>query len=127
MKGIAAAILTFEAIIALLGGLYVASTEDVSGPLLWSLVGVVVALQVARRVGDYAISRPAREMLFTAVDREVRFKAKPVIDIVIYRGGDMLAAWGVTALTGLGFSLAAVALVGAARLIWLLLPISTGL
>ena len=78
------------------------------------LVGVVIALQVIRRAGDYAISRPAREMLFTTVDRETRFKAKPVIDIVIYRGGDMLSAWAFTALTqGLGLGLAAVAGVGA--------------
>jgi AAA family ATP:ADP antiporter len=78
------------------------------------MVAVVVALQIIRRAGDYAVSRPAREMLFTAVDRETRFKAKPVIDIVIYRGGDMLSAWGFTALTqGLGLGLAAVALVGA--------------
>jgi ATP:ADP antiporter, AAA family len=78
------------------------------------MVGVVVAIQVIRRAGNYAISRPAREMLFTAVDRETRFKAKPVIDIVIYRGGDMLNAWAFTGLTqGLGLGLAAVAGVGA--------------
>ena len=78
------------------------------------LVSVVVVLQVVRRAGNFAISRPAREMLFTAVDRETRFKAKPVIDIVIYRGGDMLNAWAFTLLTqGLGLGLAAVAVVGA--------------
>jgi AAA family ATP:ADP antiporter len=78
------------------------------------MVAVVVSLQVIRRAGNYAISRPAREMLFTAVDRETRFKAKPVIDIVIYRGGDMLNAWAFTGLTqGLGLGLAAVAGVGA--------------
>jgi AAA family ATP:ADP antiporter len=79
------------------------------------MVSVVVGVQIIRRAGNYAVSRPAREMLFTAVDRETRFKAKPVIDIVIYRGGDMLSAWAFTALTqGLGLGLAAVALVGAA-------------
>lgn len=78
------------------------------------MVSVVVGIQIIRRAGNYAISRPAREMLFTAVDRETRFKAKPVIDIVIYRGGDMLSAWAFTALTQvLGLGLAAVALVGA--------------
>ena len=78
------------------------------------VVAVAVAVQVIRRIGNYAISRPAREILFTAVDRETRFKAKPVIDIVIYRGGDMLNAWAFTALTqGLGLGLAAVAVVGA--------------
>jgi AAA family ATP:ADP antiporter len=77
------------------------------------MVAVVVALQIVRRAGNYAVSRPAREMLFTAVDREVRFKAKPVIDIVIYRGGDMLNAWTFTALTqGLGLGMASVALCG---------------
>ncbi|MCZ6831847.1 MAG: MFS transporter [Gammaproteobacteria bacterium] len=79
------------------------------------VVSVVVGLQIVRRAGNYAITRPGREMLFTAVDRETRFKAKPVIDIVVYRGGDMLNAWAFTALTtGLGLSLAAVAVVGAA-------------
>ena len=78
------------------------------------LVGVVVALQIIRRAGEYAVSRPAREMLFTTVDRETRFKAKPVIDIVIYRGGDMLSAWAFTGLTQVfGLGLAAVALIGA--------------
>lgn len=77
-------------------------------------MGAVVALQIIRRAGNYAVTRPAREMLFTRVDRETRFKAKPVIDIVAYRGGDMLMAWLFTGLTqGLGLGLAAVALVGA--------------
>ena len=79
-------------------------------PMLW----VVVGLQIVRRAGNFAITRPGREMLFTAVDRESRFKAKSVIDIVIYRGGDMLTAWVFTALTQvLGFGLGAIALTGA--------------
>ena len=79
------------------------------------LLGVVVILQIIRRAGNYAITRPAREMLFTRVDRESRFKAKPVIDIVAYRGSDMLMAWLFTGLTqGLGLGLGAVAAVGAA-------------
>ncbi|MEH6592286.1 MAG: MFS transporter [Halioglobus sp.] len=78
------------------------------------LMGVVIGLQIVRRAGNYAITRPAREMLFTRVDRETRFKAKPVIDIVAYRGGDTIMAWLFTGLTqGLGLGLAAVALVGA--------------
>jgi AAA family ATP:ADP antiporter len=79
-------------------------------PMIW----VVVALQIVRRAGDYGITRPGREMLFTAVDRESRFKAKSVIDIVVYRGGDMITAWAFTGLTqGLGLSLGAVAFMGA--------------
>jgi AAA family ATP:ADP antiporter len=79
-------------------------------PMIW----VVVALQIVRRAGDYGITRPGREMLFTAVDRESRFKAKSVIDIVVYRGGDMITAWAFTGLTqGLGLGLGAVAFMGA--------------
>ena len=78
------------------------------------VIAVLLGLQIARRAGNYAITRPAREMLFTIVDREARFKAKPVVDIVFYRGGDMIWAWAFTGLTaGLGLSLAAVAAVGA--------------
>ena len=93
------------------------------GLLLLSLapiVGVVIAIQIIRRAGNYAVSRPAREMLFTLVDRDTRFKVKPVIDIVLYRGGDMLNAWAFTALTqGFGLSLAAIAGVGAVvAMVW---------
>jgi AAA family ATP:ADP antiporter len=78
-------------------------------PLIW----VVVGLQIVRRAGNYGITRPGREMLFTVVDRESRFKAKSVIDIVVYRGGDMITAWAFTGLTqGIGLGLGAVAFVG---------------
>ncbi|MGB5512014.1 MAG: MFS transporter [Woeseiaceae bacterium] len=92
------------------------------------VVAVVAGLQVARRAGNYAITRPGREMLFTAVDRETRFKAKPVIDIVLYRGGDMLTAWAFTFLTaGLGLGLGAVAAVGAAiAALWAVVGIYLG-
>ena len=91
-------------------------------------LGAVIALQVIRRAGNYAVTRPAREMLFTRVDRETRFKAKPVIDIVAYRGGDMLMAWAFTGLTqGLGLGLAAVAAVGAAiAALWAMVGIYLG-
>ena len=91
-------------------------------------LGVVVVVQIVRRAGNYAVTRPAREMLFTRVDRETRFKAKPVIDIVAYRGSDMLMAWLFTGLTqGLGLGLAAVAMVGAAiAALWSLVGIYLG-
>lgn len=80
----------------------------VAAPLLLTLA----AFQILRRVGNYAITRPSREMLFTVVDREARFKAKSVIDIVVYRGGDMLTAWLFTGLSaGLGLGLASIAVV----------------
>ena len=92
------------------------------------LMAVVVGLQIVRRAGNYAVTRPAREMLFTRVDRETRFKAKPVIDIVAYRGGDTVMAWLFTGLTqGLGLGLAAVAIVGAGiAALWAIVGIYLG-
>jgi AAA family ATP:ADP antiporter len=78
------------------------------------VLAVLVGLQVIRRAGNYAITRPGREMLFTAVDADTRFKAKPVIDIVVYRGGDVITAWVYTALTTtMGLGLAGIAAVSA--------------
>jgi AAA family ATP:ADP antiporter len=74
----------------------------------------VFVVQVVRRAGNYAITRPAREMLFTLVDSETRYKAKPVIDTVVYRGGDVMTAWFYTALTTtVGLGLVGIAIVGA--------------
>lgn len=79
------------------------------------ILTVLLALQVFRRGGNYGLTRPAREMLFTNVSVEERFKAKPVVDIVVYRGGDAVSGSLFAALTdGLGLGLAAVAGVGAA-------------
>lgn len=88
---------------------------------------VLAVFQIARRVGNYAITRPSREMLFTVLDREARFKAKPVIDVVVYRGGDVLTAWVFTLLadvaglklTGIAFVIGGVAAAWAATAIWL--------
>jgi len=63
------------------------------------VLAVLAGLQIVRRAGNYAVTRPGREILFTAVDADTRFKAKPVIDIVVYRGGDMVTAWLYTFLT----------------------------
>jgi AAA family ATP:ADP antiporter len=78
------------------------------------MLAVVIASWVVLKGGNYSITRPAREMLYTLVSREDRFKAKPVIDIVVYRGGDTLAGWAFAGLTTvLGFGLGGVAVVGA--------------
>lgn len=78
------------------------------------IITVLLALQVVRRAGNYAITKPSREMLFTEVDKETRYKAKPVIDVVVYRGGDMFTGWFFTGLTeGLGLGFTAVGIVGA--------------
>jgi AAA family ATP:ADP antiporter len=77
-------------------------------------LAVIIMTWVVLKAGNYSITRPGREMLYTLVSREERFKAKPVIDIVVYRGGDTLAGWSFTGLTmGLGLGMGAVAVVGA--------------
>lgn len=82
------------------------------------ILPVLVAFQIARRAGEYALTRPAREVLFTVVGREVKYKAKNFIDTVVFRGGDALSAWIFAGIKGLGLSLAGMA--------WLAVPI-TGL
>ena len=77
------------------------------------ILSVLLAVDIARRAGEYGITRPAREMLFTSVDRETRFKTKPVIDVVVYRGGD--AWWGgifAAMSEGVGLGFAAMSLIG---------------
>jgi len=77
------------------------------------VLAVVVAAQIVRRSADYAVSRPAREVLFTLVDRESKYKAKNFIDTVVYRGGDALTAWMFHGLRGLGLGLSGLALLAA--------------
>jgi AAA family ATP:ADP antiporter len=62
-------------------------------------LAALIAFGVARRVGEFAVSKPAREALFTIVPREDRYKAKNFIDTVVYRGGDALAGWLFAALS----------------------------
>ena len=96
--------------------------------VLLKIITILLALQVVRRGGNYGLTRPAREMLFTHVSREDRFKSKPVIDIVVYRGGDAVSASLFTFLTeGLGLGLAAVSAVGAGiAAIWAWLGLRLG-
>ncbi|WP_283442140.1 NTP/NDP exchange transporter [Noviherbaspirillum suwonense] len=72
---------------------------------LWPTLVVLVAAQGIRRAVDYALSRPAREVLFTVVSREAKYKAKSVIETVVYRGGDAASGWlaALAASAGIGF------------------------
>jgi len=92
------------------------------------LLGVVIVTWVVLKSGNYAITRPGREMLYTLVSREERFKAKPVIDIVVYRGGDTLAGWSFAGLTaGVGLGMGGVAAIGAVvAVIWALVGVYLG-
>jgi len=73
-------------------------------------VAVLAGAQALRRAIDYAIARPAREVLFTVVDRETKYKAKNVIETVVYRGGDAVSGWISAGLGALGVGFAGLAL-----------------
>lgn len=84
--------------------------------LLGSAMGLVLfaAVQVAQRSMNYGVLGPAKEMLFTVVDRELRYKSKNFIDTVVYRGSDVTASWIFKGLTTAGLSVGQMA--------WLYLP-----
>jgi len=80
---------------------------------------VLAVVMVIRRAGEYALTRPGREILFTSVDTETKYKAKNFIDVVVYRGGDALSAQVRGGLKASDISSAALALVGAGlALVW---------
>jgi ATP:ADP antiporter, AAA family len=72
-------------------------------------LAVLIVFGVTRRVGEFAISKPVREALYTVVPREERYKAKNFIDTVIYRGGDAFSGWLIAALRGLGLGVSGIA------------------
>jgi len=84
-------------------------------------IATLVVFQVLRRSCDYAVARPTREVLYTVLPREDRYKAKNFIDTVVYRAGDQIGAWSYALVALLGFAppiLAAIAIVLA--LLWLI-------
>ncbi len=79
----------------------------------------IQGLQVVRRVAQYAIARPCREVCFTVVEQSSRYKAKNVIDTVIYRFGDVSSAWAQAGMRALGYGLGSTVALGVgASLLW---------
>lgn len=77
---------------------------------VWPQVAVLGVFQALRRGGEYGLMKPARELLYTQVDAETRFKAKNFIDTFIYRGGDVTSGWLYLAISqGLGLGLSMIA------------------
>ena len=88
---------------------------------------VVIAFQALQRATNFALSNPAREVLFTVLDREEKYKAKNVIDIVVFRGADAGSGWLFSALRGTGMELPTISLASVPLAItWLLLAIGLG-
>ena len=79
------------------------------------ILDVFLFFTVVRRVGEYAISKPAREVLFTVVSREEKYKAKNFIDTAVSRGGDASTGWAVFGIKALGAT--------TGHLAWFLVPV----
>jgi len=77
---------------------------------------VFMLFTVVRRVGEYALAKPAREVLFTVVSREEKYKAKNFIDTAVSRGGDATTGWIVSGVRSLG--------VTAGQMAWVLVPLA---
>lgn len=76
------------------------------GLALSPTVLAIQAAQIVRRVSQYAIARPSREIGFTVVEQENRYRAKNVVDTVVYRFGDLSAAWAQAGMRAAGFGFA---------------------
>lgn len=88
---------------------------------------VLIVVQVLRRAGNYAIARPGREMLFSVLRRDDKYKSKNFIDTVVYRGGDAVSAWIYSGLSAIGLAVSGIAAVGAGLgVIWLLVGCKLG-
>ncbi|HKQ35789.1 MAG TPA: MFS transporter [Nitrospiraceae bacterium] len=83
---------------------------------LLPLLTVYVFFTIVRRVGEYALAKPAREVLFTVVSREEKYKAKNFIDTAVSRGGDAMTGWIVNGVKMLG--------VTAGQIVWVLIPLA---
>ena len=88
---------------------------------------VVLVFQVVQRWMNFAIANPARQVFFTVVGREEKYKAKNLIDVVVYRGSDALYGWVFDSLQALGLKLAAVAVCALpVSIAWIVLSAALG-
>ncbi len=65
---------------------------------------LLALVQLIHRASDYALIRPGREMIYTTVDPESRYKAKNFIDTTVYRANDAASSWLITEVTKAGLS-----------------------
>ena len=94
---------------------------------LYPVLAVLVAVQVLYRCGQHGLSKPAREVLFTLVGREQRYKSKAFIDAAVYRGGDLASGWIYAGLAALGLTVGTIALVAApVAAVWIFMGLSLG-
>ncbi|MDB6147271.1 MAG: putative rane protein, partial [Spartobacteria bacterium] len=91
------------------------------------VLSFLVVFQTLRRAGNYAVSRPAREVLFTVLRREDKYKAKSFMDTFVYRAGDQIGAWSYPVLKWFGLGLTGISFVAAPlAAVWLMLSLWLG-
>jgi AAA family ATP:ADP antiporter len=72
-------------------------------------LAVLAGVQIVLRISNFATAQPAREALYTVVEREVKYKSKSFIDTFVYRLGDCLGAWAFMGIQAIGVTLTAIA------------------
>jgi ATP:ADP antiporter, AAA family len=86
---------------------------------IWNTFIVLAVVIIVRRSGEYAFVRPGREMLWTPMSKETKYKAKNFVDVPVYRGADAAVAQLQRAIEGAGFGVQTLALLGAlAAILW---------
>jgi AAA family ATP:ADP antiporter len=91
------------------------------------VLAAVIAFQAIQRTANFAISNPAREVLFTVAGREEKYKAKNVIDVVVFRGADAVGGWLFATLRAVGLDLPAISLaVVPVAALWFALALGLG-
>ena len=81
-------------------------------PGTFTFFWILAAVIILRRAGEYAFARPGREMLWSKLDNETKYKAKNTVDVPIYRGTDAIVAQVDKGLNAAGFGPVVVALLG---------------
>ena len=99
------ALLTAVPLVMVVGFLVLAGSSGV--------FAIFVAVIILRRAGEYAFVRPGREMLWSPLDKETKYKAKNTVDVPVYRGADYLIAQGQNAISAAGMSASSIMMIGA--------------
>ncbi|QOJ18253.1 MAG: MFS transporter [Phycisphaeraceae bacterium] len=114
------------------GGASGGDAGDAAGGAWWwggvpPIVAVFVGVQVLRRAGNFAFGKPARDVLYTIVPREDKYKAKSFIDTAVYRGGDVLSGWCFAGMQAIGLGAVGISFITAPlAMIWGAVAIGLG-
>lgn len=98
-------------IVTCFGFIVLAQVERMAGIEPWQVFAVFATFNALHRATRYAVIRPARETLFSVVPKEEKYKAKPIVDVFLYRGGDVAGTGVERAIAGAGLGLMGMAMV----------------